>query len=320
MIDNISHEDGMSETKTPTICMIGSSNMDLVVYAPRIPAPAETLHGSRFETGFGGKGANQAVMAAKLGANVTVITKLGRDSFGEATLANYRAHNINTDYILFDETRSSGVALITVDETTGQNNIVIVGGANDALSPADVEGARTAIYQADVVICQLETPIATTLRAFQIARAANITTILNPAPASPLPAELLAVTDWLIPNEIEASMLTGGTIRSREQMETAALALKASGPQGIVITMGEQGALLVGADNIIVEIPVAHVKAVDTTGAGDAFVGSFAYFLALGALPTEAVRRACAIAARSVLKAGAQSSYPTRKEVLSLLK
>lgn len=309
----------MVTNEKPIIVMVGSSNTDLIAYTPRIPAPAETIHGSRFETGFGGKGANQAVMAAKLGADVTVITKLGRDTFGDATIANYKALGIDTTYILFDEERASGVALITVDETTGQNNIVIVGGANDSLSPEDVRGASAAIHRADVVICQLETPIDATIEAFRIAREAKVTTILNPAPAAPLPPELIALTDWLIPNEVEAGMLTNSAVRTPEQAETAAQALRANGAKAVVITLGERGALLADADGKVAHIAVEPVKAVDTTGAGDAFVGSFAYLLAAGVAPPEAIRRACAIAARSVLKPGTQKSFPMRDEVIELV-
>lgn len=302
----------------PTLVMVGSSNIDLIAYAPRLPAPGETMHGSRFEMGFGGKGANQAVMAAKLGAHVTVVTKLGRDTFGETTLANYRNLGIDTDYVLFDEMRASGVALIVVNEASGQNNIVIVGGANDSLSPADVQGAAEAIRRADAVMCQLETPIDATLETFRIARAAGALTLLNPAPAAALPAEVLALTDWLIPNEVEAAMLTGGVVRSAEQAETAAVALQASGTKNVVITLGERGALLAQPGQIS-HIAVEPVQAVDTTGAGDSFVGSFAYLLAAGFAAEEAVRRACAIAARSVLKPGTQKSFPFRAEVQSLL-
>ncbi|MBK8026219.1 MAG: ribokinase [Chloroflexi bacterium] len=310
----------MAGEQRPKLVMVGSSNIDLIAYAPHLPAPGETLHGSRFNMGFGGKGANQAVMAAKLGADVKVITKLGRDIYGDMTIANYCSVGVDTATVLFDETRASGVALIVVNTATGQNNIVIVGGANDSLSPEDVRRCASAIQESSVLMCQLETPIAATLEAFRIARMAGVVTILNPAPAAALPSELLALTDWLIPNEVEAEMLTGGTVRSLEQAETAALALKASGPSGVIITLGERGALLVTSDGSLVQIPVTPVQAVDTTGAGDSFVGSFAYLIAAGFRPEEAVRRAGAIASRSVLKPGTQSSFPNRDEVSEFLK
>ncbi|MDZ4771189.1 MAG: ribokinase [Chloroflexota bacterium] len=309
-----------NQTRVPKLVMVGSSNIDLIVYTPHLPAPGETLHGSRFEMGFGGKGANQAVMAAKLGAEVKVITKLGRDMYGEMTIGNYRALGIDTSTILFDEERASGVALIEVDESSGQNNIVIVGGANDSLTPQDVREHARAIRAADAIMCQLETPIPATIEAFKIARAAGVITVLNPAPAAVLPAELLKYTDWLIPNEVEASMLTGGVVRTFEQAEAAGQALKLSGPRGVVITLGDRGALLVTSSGEVHSIAVEPVQAVDTTGAGDAFVGSFATLLASGFPPVEAVERACAIAARSVLRAGTQKSFPTRADVIDLIR
>ncbi|MBL8130499.1 MAG: ribokinase [Anaerolineae bacterium] len=309
----------MAERTRPKLVMVGSSNIDLVAYAPHLPAPGETLHGSRFAMGFGGKGANQAVMAAKLGAEVTVITKLGRDIYGDMTLANYRSVGVSTDAVLFDEANASGVALIVVNTETGQNNIVIVGGANETLSADDVQRSAPVFKDANAVMCQLETPIDATLTAFRIARAAGVITLLNPAPAAALPEELLALTDWLIPNEIEAEMLTGGAVRTRDQAITAAQALQSSGPRNVIITLGERGALLVLAGGSVTHVAVEPVKAIDTTGAGDSFVGSFAYLLAAGFSPAAAAGNACAIAAQSVLKPGTQSSFPTRAEVLDLL-
>jgi ribokinase len=190
-----------------TICMVGSAMTDLVARVPRLPGPGETLIGSSFAIGFGGKGSNQAVMAARLGASVTVVAKLGKDVFGENYLQNYKAQGIDTTYVMFDETRFSGVAPITVDDNTGQNSIVIVPGANDSLSAADVRTARAAIDNADIVMCQLETPIESTLEAFTIAKEGKALTILNPAPARDLPDELLKLTDIFVPNEVEAAML-----------------------------------------------------------------------------------------------------------------
>lgn len=307
-----------SSARVPRIAMVGSSNIDLIAYAPHLPQPGETLHGSRFEMGFGGKGANQAVMAAKLGAQVTVITKLGRDVYGAMTKANYEAVGIDTATLLYDADRASGVALILVDEGSGQNNIVIVGGANETLSLADVRAQAAAIEQANVLLCQLETPIAATKEAFMIARAAGVITILNPAPAAMLPHDLLQLTDWLIPNEVEASMLTGGAVRTLEQAETAGRALQLSGPRGVVITLGERGAMLIDYDGAAQAVPVEAVKAVDTTGAGDAFVGGFATLLALGFSPFHAAQRACAIAAYSVQRTGTQKSFPSKADVLGL--
>ncbi|MEP7290850.1 MAG: ribokinase, partial [Chloroflexota bacterium] len=287
-------------TDAPRICMVGSSNTDLIARVPRLPVPGETLHGHSFQTGFGGKGANQAVMAARLGAQVSVVTKLGRDSFGESTLANYRDQRIDTTHVLFDDQAASGVALIAVDENSGQNSIVIVPGANDALTPEDVRSARDAIISAQIVICQLEIPHEATLEAFRIAKAANVSTIFNPAPVAQFPDDLLALTDILIPNEVEAGMLVGRKIEVDQQAVDAARELQARGPHTVVITLGSRGVLVVEGDQSPQWFAAEKVHAVDTTGAGDAFVGSIAYLLASGRTVGDAAGRAVAIATRSV--------------------
>jgi ribokinase len=309
--------------RTPKICMVGSSNIDLIARTPRLPQPGETIVGTLFQMGYGGKGANQAVMAAKLGAQVSVVTKIGRDVFGDDTLKNYRSQGIDTTYVLFDETRFSGVAPIWVDERTGQNAIIIVPGANLGLSPADARAASAAICAADVVICQLEIPIETTLEAFRIAKenGGNTLTIFNPAPAptAPLPDELLRLTDILAPNETETTLLTGLPIETLEQAAAAAQVLGKRGPHAVIVTLGQRGALYVDADQPAQHVPAREVQAVDTTGAGDAFIGSLAYFLATRRPMRVAVERAIAIATQSVLKHGTQSSFPTRAEVADLL-
>jgi len=303
----------------PRICMVGSCNIDLIARVPRLPAPGETLVGTKFQMGFGGKGANQAVMAARLGAQVSVVAKVGRDIFGENTLKNFKDQGIDTTYFMFDDELFSGVAPITVDDNTGQNSIIIVPGANDALSPDDVRAARSAIESAQVVICQCEVPLAATLEAFRIARAAGVMTIMNPAPAMPLPAELLVLTDLLAPNEIEAAMLTGLPTTTDAEAEAAARALQAQGPRVVLITLGSRGMMFVEGDAPPVYINADRVQAVDSTGAGDSFVGSLAYCLAAGKPLADAARIACAIATRSVLKTGTQTSFPYRSEVESLL-
>ena len=306
-------------TDSPRICMVGSSNTDLIARVPRLPVPGETLHGHSFQTGFGGKGANQAVMAARLGAQVSVVTKLGRDSFGENTLNNYREQGIVTSHVLFDEHAASGVALIVVDENTGQNSIVIVPGANDALTPQDVRNAQDVIHAAQIVICQLEIPNVTTLEALRVAKAGRVTTIFNPAPAAAFPDEILALTDILIPNEVETGMLVGRALESDEQVIEAARELQRRGPRTVVITLGSRGAVVVEGEQAPVWITAEKVQAVDSTGAGDAFVGSFAFLLAEGRSMGDAARRAAGIATRSVLKPGTQTSFPYRDEVLALL-
>jgi ribokinase len=301
--------------------MVGSSNIDLVARTPRLPAPGETIVGTKFQMGYGGKGANQAVMAARLGAQVAVVTKVGRDVFGEDTLKNYHTQGIDTTYVMFDETQSSGVAPIWVDERTGQNAIIIVPGANNGLSPADVRSASSAIRSAAVLICQLEIPMETTLEAFRVAKENSGTTltILNPAPAAQLPEEIYGLTDILAPNESETALLTGLSVDTLENVTAAAQALRKRGPKTIIITMGERGALLVEGDEAPQFVPAQKVQAVDSTGAGDSFIGSLAYFLAYKRPLRVAVERACAIATKSVLKTGTQTSFPMRDEVLDLL-
>lgn len=306
----------MSE-KRPKICVVGSSNMDLISKIPRLPKMGETLVGHSFHMGCGGKGANQAVMAAKLGAQVTMVTKLGRDPLGEMTFKNYRDLGIDTAYIFFDEKRFSGVAPILVDDQ-GRNMIVIVPGANDGLSPEDARTAQKAILSADILICQLEVPIETTLEAFRIAKEGGVRTILNPAPAHPLPDELYKLSDIFAPNETETELLIGMPVKTLEEAEEAAKKLRQAGPETVIITLGEKGALLVDEEGTT-HVPAVETDAVDTTGAGDAFIGSLAYFLAEGRPMRDAIRRANAVAAISVTKVGTQVSFPTREEVAHLI-
>lgn len=300
--------------------MVGSSNIDLISRVPRLPMPGETLIGSKFQMGFGGKGANQAVMAAKLGAQVSVVTKVGDDIFGHDTRKNYEKHGIDITYVLFDSERFSGVAPIAVDENTGANSIIIVPGANDGLSPQDVRNAAPAIHAAQVVICQLEIPIETTLEAFRVAREKpGVLTILNPAPAAPLPDELIALSDIIAPNEVEAAMLTDMPTTTDAEAVAAGRRLQERGAKTVVMTLGARGALILDGVSEPVRVAAQQVQAVDTTGAGDAFVGSLAYFLAVGRVLKDAVERACAIATKSVLKTGTQISFPWREEVLDIV-
>lgn len=293
----------------PKICVVGSSNIDLISRVPRLPKLGETIVGHSFHMGFGGKGANQAVMAARLGAQVTMVTKVGRDVFGEGTRRNYQEQGIATTYVMDDE-RFSGVAPIFVDDSA-QNFIVIIPGANLGLSPADARGAASVIKSADALICQLEVPVETTLEAFRVAKAKGVRTILNPAPAAPLPDELLRLTDLCVPNETEAEALTGQAVTTVTDAEAAAQALLKRGPRTVIITLGDRGSLLV-EDRIVELIPPVRVAAVDPTGAGDAYIGSLAVFLAEGLPMRDAVRRANAVAALSVTRVGTQVSFPTR--------
>lgn len=297
-------------SRPPQICVVGSSNVDLIARVPRFPRPGETLEGRSFHIGYGGKGANQAVMAAKLGARVTMVTRVGRDVFGDGLVRNFTQHGIDTTHVYVDEARSSGVAPILVDDTA-ENEIVIVPGANHGLSPDDVRRALPALQAADVVIGQLEVPIETTREAFRVARAAGVRTILNPAPAAPLPDNLLALTDLCVPNEAEAEMLTGRPVPTVDAAAEAAGVLRARGPRAVIITLGGRGVVLVDADGTH-HVPAIPVEAVDATGAGDAFIGSLAVFLSEGHTARAAARRASAVAALSVTALGAQGSFPER--------
>jgi ribokinase len=293
----------------PKICVVGSSNIDLISRVPRLPKLGETIVGHSFHMGYGGKGANQAVMAARLGAQVTMVTKVGRDVFGEGTRRNYQEQGIPTTYIMDDE-RFSGVAPIFVDDSA-QNFIVTVPGANLGLSPTDARNAASVIQSADVLICQLEVPVETTLEAFRVAKAKGVRTILNPAPAAPLPDELLRLTDLCVPNETEAEALTGQAVATAADAGKAAQALMKRGPATVIITLGDRGSLLAEARATEL-IPPVQVTAVDPTGAGDAYIGSLAVFLGEGRPMRDAVRRANAVAALSVTRVGTQVSFPTR--------
>jgi ribokinase len=291
----------------PKICVVGASNLDLISYVPRLPRMGETLHGTRFHMGYGGKGANQAVMAAKLGGHVAMVTKLGQDIFGENTLKNFQSWGVDTQHVLFTDQAFSGVAPIAVDPD-GHNAIIIVTGANDLLTLDEIEAARATIAAAQILVCQLEIPVEITLAALRIARQEGVTTIFNPAPARPsLPDELYQLSDIFCPNESE--LLTDLPVNSQEEAETAARVLLERGAGTVILTLGERGSLLVTADESV-HVPATPVKALDTTGAGDAFVGSLAYFLADNKPLTEAMRRANHIAAISVQSSGTQTSFP----------
>lgn len=299
---------------SPKICVVGSSNFDLISYAPRLPKQGETLHGTRFLMSFGGKGANQAVTAARLGAQVSMVTKLGEDIFGRDTLKNFEAQGIDSGAIFFTKDASSGVAAISVD-SDGRNTIIIVAGANNLLSPEDIETARTIIESAQVLICQLEIPLETTLAALQIARRAGVFTIFNPAPARPdLPNEVYELSDLFCPNETETELLTGLKIDALDEAEKAARVLLQHGCGKVLLTLGERGSLLVSPEETL-HVETKKVKAVDTTGAGDSYVGSLAFFIAQGRPLQEAMKKASQIAAISVQSVGTQTSFPTAEEL-----
>lgn len=298
----------------PQIVVVGAANVDLISYVPRLPSPGETLHGSTFRMGFGGKGANQAVMAAKLGSNVIIVTKLGADVFGDRTLENFRQHGVDTTHVHQTDAAFSGVAPIVV-RPDGTNAIIIVTGANDHLTVEEIERARPAIAGAAVVVCQLEIPADLTRAALRIAREEGTRTILNPAPArESLPEDLYGLADILCPNEPETELLTGSTLDSDEDAVAQAKVLRKRGAGAVVLTLGERGCLVVDNDGAAV-LPTVTVEAVDTTGAGDAFVGSLAHFLANDVPLRAAAARASYIATRSVTRRGTQTSFPEATEL-----
>ncbi len=283
--------------------------MDLIAYAPRLPAPGETLMGTRFQTGYGGKGANQAVAAARLGAAVAMVARVGGDVFGADMLANFAAQGIDVARVLRTEGVSSGVAPIAVDDA-GRNAIIVVAGANALLTPADVDAAAPAIRRARVLLCQLEVPLETSLRALTLAREAGVLTILNPAPApEALPDAMLRVSDLVCPNESEASAISGIPVTDAASAEAAGRVLVGRGARAAIVTLGAAGCLYVSASETW-RAPAPVVTAVDTTGAGDCFLGSLAFFLACAAGLRDAAIRAAAVAALSVQRPGTQTSYP----------
>jgi ribokinase len=287
--------------------------MDLVTRAPRLPRGGETLIGESFATVSGGKGANQAVAAARLGAQVSMVGCVGSDAYGEALRGALLAEQIDCQAVSTVED-SSGVALIVVDDNS-QNAIVIVAGANGALTPEVIDRFDAVLQTADVIICQLEVPDATVGHALKRGRELGKTVILNPAPASrPLPADWYAAIDYLIPNESEASALSGLPVDSLSTAETAATRLIAMGAGKVIITLGAQGSLLANGTRFE-HFPAPKVKAVDTTAAGDTFVGGFAAALAAGKSEVEAIRFGQVAAALSVTRAGAQPSIPTLSDV-----
>lgn len=299
--------------KTPRIVVVGSVNADMVVKSARIPAPGETVTGGRFVMAAGGKGANQAVAAARLGAEVTLVAKVGQDLFGDQAIENYRREGILTDGILRDPKNATGVALILVDER-GENLISVASGANHALSPEEVSQAADRIRSADVLMLQLEIPMETVCRAAHLATEAGVTVILDPAPAAPLPDGLLQNVTYLTPNESEAERLTGIRVTNEASAERAGRQLVAAGARYVLVTLGAKGALLVTAEQCLL-IPSQPVTAVDTTAAGDAFNGGLAWALGQGIKLEEAIRWACLTGALSATRLGAQPSLPTREEL-----
>lgn len=292
-----------------TIAVVGSLNIDLVAYAARVPGAGETVIGDRFVMGFGGKGANQAVMAARLGARVSMVGALGDDVYALMTLENLAAQGVDTTHVA-RVAGSSGVAPIWV-EPDGTNRIIVVPGANGEVDP-DVAAAAVRSLRPVAVIGQLEVPQAVTAASFRAARELGAVTILNPAPAAALDAGLLDGADWLIPNETEFAILAG--VGAFDPSDDAALVAYAGRIRPrLVVTLGSRGAAVVTKDGLVERVPAVPVKAVDTTGAGDAFVGAFAYGLAAGLDEIMAIRLGIACASDSVTRTGTQSSFASRE-------
>ena len=303
----------MSATAKPRIAVVGSNMVDLVTYVKRMPVRGETVEAPSFEMGHGGKGANQAVAAAKLGASVVMVTAVGDDMFADNTIKNLGNLGVDTTYVKRVMGKSSGVAPIMV-EPSGENSILIVKGANADLSPADVERAAEALKTCDLILLQLEVPLETVYAAIAFGKRHGVRTILNPAPATrELDAEKVRDVSFFIPNETELAILTGLPVSTEQEIGDAARSLVANGVETVIVTLGSRGALLTTAEGVRRIDPV-RVEPVDTTGAGDAFVGSFARYFA-GGLPLEAALvLAARYAADSVTRRGTQKAYASEAQ------
>jgi ribokinase len=300
-----------------SIVVVGSSNTDLIIKLDRIPQPGETIIGGQFASAAGGKGANQAVAAARAGGAVTFVARVGSDDLGEKSLAGFIRDGINVTHVVRDRANPSGVALIFVGKD-GENSIAVASGANDKLSLSDVKKARGVIQKAGILLLQLETPLRTVEAAAEIAAKAGVKVLLNPAPARALPDKLLKHIFLLTPNEGEAEMLTGIKVCDGTTADQAAERLLARGVKNVIITMGSRGAFIAAQETRWM-ISACKVKAVDTTAAGDVFNGALAVALAEGKTLLAAAQFASAAAAISVTRLGAQTSAPTRGAINKLI-
>jgi ribokinase len=293
------------------IAVVGSANVDLTTFSDRFPKAGETIFGEHFDLGWGGKGANQAVAAKRCGADVAMIARVGEDLFGPATIKNFEAQGIDASHVRVVPGTSSGVAPIFV-EANGQNRIIVVKGANDRLLPADVDAARPVLEAADCIVLQFEIPLETVFYTVRFARERGIRCIVNPAPGQPLDLASLAGVDYFVPNESEAETISGMPVRSVDDARACAAHLVSRGLNRVIITLGEKGALVAHAGGADLVAPYA-VATKDTTGAGDAFVGSFAVFLGEGLAERDAIARANLYAALSTTAIGTQKSFVTRE-------
>jgi len=296
--------------KRPRIAVVGSANVDLTTFSDQFPKPGETIFGQKFDLGFGGKGANQAVAARLCGADVFMVARVGDDLFGPSTIKNFETLGIDAKHVRQVSGVSSGVAPIFVDPS-GQNRIIVVKGANDELKPADVDAAAETLKTADCIVLQFEIPLETVYYTIKFARKSGIRCILNPAPAQPIDIKEVADLDYFVPNESEAEAISGMPVRNLDDAMRCAAKLLASGIGRVIITLGANGSLLAGSEGME-HVPAFNVKSVDSTGAGDAFIGSFATFLGEGVPEREAVKRANLFAGLSTTGVGTQKSFYDR--------
>ena len=296
--------------RPPRIVVVGSANVDLTCFTDRFPEPGETLFGDHFDLGFGGKGANQAVAASYCGAESHLVARVGNDLFGPATIKNCKDLGIGARHVKMLEGVSSGVAPIFVD-STGQNRIVVVNGANDRVRPEDVDAAGSLLKRADTIVLQFEIPLETVRYTLEFAKTHGIRCILNPAPARAIDLETVKGVDYFIPNETEATAVTGLPVETIPQAKKCARYLLERGLTRVIITLGARGSIVAGPEGVT-RVPAFKVAAKDTTGAGDAFIGSFAVFLAEGRSELEAVSRANLYAGLSTTGVGTQKSFVKR--------
>lgn len=295
------------------IVVIGSSNTDMVIKTTKIPVPGETIIGGEFLMNAGGKGANQAVGAARLGGDVIFICKVGNDIFGSQAIEGFKKENINTEFVSVDNESPSGVALINVD-ANGENSITVASGANRKLSKADIDKSESCFNAGNILLVQLETPIKTVEYVIHKSKKAGMTTILNPAPATQLSDNVFQFLDFITPNETEAEILTGVKVFDEGSAKEASKILKKKGVRNVIITLGSKGAF-VNSDGFVGIITTQKVDAVDTTAAGDCFNGALAVAISEGKNIQDATSFACKAASISVTRMGAQASMPYKKEI-----
>jgi ribokinase len=304
------------KAKSKSVVVIGSVNMDLMLRCPHLPAAGETILGRDFVQAPGGKGANQAIAAARLGATVGFVGCIGDDGYGHVSRESFMANNVDVSHLHSIEGKSTGIAMITSDDQ-GENCIALAPGANESLSTEHIDQAQTLIAEAGLVVCQLESPLATVLYALELANRHGTPFLLNPSPARELPTSALAMLDMLVLNEIEADLLSGCAIKTIDQARQAADLLRSRGIKVVVITLGQNGAVVATSDGNK-HFPAPHVKAIDTTGAGDTLVGALAAAWASGLNVPQAMAFAQAAAAYSVTRRGAQASMPRLSDLTQL--